>query len=186
MNRRSLPAFAAIDFLSCLLVVFVAVALTSRPPQVKTYGVYAVVITWPTGDNDVDLYVRDPGGGICFFANTQVDSMQLEHDDLGTAATNYGKQGNQERIVIRSPNPGEYVANVHLYDRRTGVGPFPVKVELWRLSGVDSVVDSRTVTLNKTGDEQTAFRFTLNTDGSLAGTSTVPVSLLTTDTIHNG
>jgi len=31
---RALPAFAAIDFLSCMLVVFVAVALTSRPPQV--------------------------------------------------------------------------------------------------------------------------------------------------------
>jgi hypothetical protein len=48
------PAFAAIDFLSCLLVVFVAVALTSSPPQVKTYGDYAVVITWPKGQNDVD------------------------------------------------------------------------------------------------------------------------------------
>jgi hypothetical protein len=54
------PAFAAIDFLSCLLVVFVAVALTSSPPQVKTYGDYAVVITWPKGQNDVDLYLRDP------------------------------------------------------------------------------------------------------------------------------
>jgi hypothetical protein len=47
MRWRPLPAFAAIDFLSCLLVVFVAVALTSRPPQVKTYGAYAVVVTWP-------------------------------------------------------------------------------------------------------------------------------------------
>ena len=52
MRWRPLPAFAAIDFLSCLLVVFVAVALTSAPPQVKTYGAYAVVITWPSGDND--------------------------------------------------------------------------------------------------------------------------------------
>jgi hypothetical protein len=38
MRWRPLPAFAAIDFLSCMLVVFVAVALTSAPPQVKTYG----------------------------------------------------------------------------------------------------------------------------------------------------
>ena len=60
MRWRPLPAFAAIDFLSCLVVVFVAVALTSRPPQVKTYGAYAVVITWPKGDDDVDLFVRNP------------------------------------------------------------------------------------------------------------------------------
>jgi hypothetical protein len=58
MRWRPLPAFAAIDFLSCLLVVFVAVALTSRPPQVKTYGAYAVVVTWPKGHNDVDLDAR--------------------------------------------------------------------------------------------------------------------------------
>src|SRR5262249_36370334 len=106
MRWRPLPAFAAIDFLSCLLVVFVAVALTSAPRQLKTYGSYAVVVTWPAGDNDVDLYVRDPQGGICFFAKPQVDQMQLEHDDLGALGTNYGRRTtNQERTVLRETTP---------------------------------------------------------------------------------
>jgi uncharacterized protein YfaP (DUF2135 family) len=83
MRWRPLPAFAAIDFLSCLLVVFVAVALTSRPPQVKTYGAYAVVITWPKGDHDVDLFVRNPDGAISYFRKAQVDQMQLEHTTWG-------------------------------------------------------------------------------------------------------
>src|SRR5512133_3338915 len=87
MRWRPLPAFAAIDFLSCLLVVFVAVALTSRPPQVKTYGAYAVVVTWPKGHNDVDLFVQDPNGAVSYFAKAQADQIQLEHDDRGTAAT---------------------------------------------------------------------------------------------------
>src|SRR5690242_17373239 len=100
MRWRALPAFAAIDFLSCLLVVFVAVAVTSAPPRVKTYGAYAIVITWPAGKNDVDLYLRDPQGAVSYFGRPQVDQMQLEHDDLGTRGTNYGNgRTNQERTV---------------------------------------------------------------------------------------
>src|SRR3954471_524333 len=93
MRWRALPAFAAIDFLSCLLVVFVAVALTSSRPEVKTYGSYAVVMSWPHGaGDDVDLYVRDPRGNICFFARPQVGEMQLEDDDLRTASPPHGER----------------------------------------------------------------------------------------------
>ena len=67
MRWRAYPAFAAIDFLSCLLVVFVTVSLLSRPPEVKTFGTYAVVASWPPGDGDVDLYVRDPDGNLLEF-----------------------------------------------------------------------------------------------------------------------
>jgi len=112
MRWRPLPAFAAIDFLSCLLVVFVAVALTSRPPQVKTYGAYAVVVTWPKGHNDVDLFVRDPEGAVSYFAKAQADQMQLEHDDRGTAATGYTHSNRkEERTVLRSASSGGWVAN---------------------------------------------------------------------------
>jgi hypothetical protein len=109
---RALPAFAAIDFLSCLLVVFAAVPVTSRPPQVKTYGAYAVTPSRPAGNNDVDLYVRDPAGAICYFRDTQVDQMQLEHDDPGTTATSY-RRGRQsvERTVLRGTTPGRYVVS---------------------------------------------------------------------------
>src|SRR5579862_1717756 len=112
MRWRAMPAFAAIDFLSCLLVVFVAVALTSARPQVTTYGSYAVVMTWPSDGNDVDLYVRDPAGNIAFFAKSQVGEMQLEHDDLGTSTTGYGKgKQNEERTIIRTATPGQWVVD---------------------------------------------------------------------------
>src|SRR5262245_12360882 len=136
MQKRALPAFVAIDFLSCLLVVFVAVAVTSRPPQVKTYGSYAISMTWPAGDNDVDLYVRDPAGAISNVRNMQVDQMNLEHDDLGTHETGYGKgKPNEERTVLRGTMPGQYVIGTSLYSRHVGAGPIPVSVELWDLQG---------------------------------------------------
>jgi hypothetical protein len=178
MRWRSLPAFAAIDFLSCLLVVFVAVALTSRPPEVKTYGSYAVVVTWPKTKNDVDLYVRDPQGGISYFGNAQVDQMQLEHDDLGRGRTSYaGASDNQERTVLRGATPGQWVANVSLFARRQGSAPIPVAVTLWDLRSEDRIAYTHRVQLTNTGDERTAFRFTIDRGGNVARISHIPMSL---------
>jgi hypothetical protein len=187
MRFRPLPAFAAIDFLSCLLVVFVAVALTSAPPHVKTFGAYAVVMTWPADQNDVDLYLRDPQGDICFFGNPQVGEMQLEHDDLGTAATSYGKhQGNQERIVVRSATPGQWIANVRLFSRMSGTAPIPVTVTLWDLRSEDHPVYSDRREVRTPGDERTAFRFRIDQAGNAGGISHLPLSLASPTTIAPG
>jgi hypothetical protein len=187
MRWRPLPAFAAIDFLSCLLVVFVAVALLSRPPQVKTYGAYAVVITWPKGINDVDLYVRDPTGAISYFQKPQVDQMQLEHDDLGTGATSYAhSKENQERTVLRSATPGQWIANIRLFASLPGSGPVPVAVTLWDMRTADRVVYKDTRRLVHQGDEQTAFRFTIDHSGNLAGISHLPLNLSSPTTTFAG
>jgi len=185
MRWRPLPAFAAIDFLSCLLVVFVAVALTSRPPQVKTYGAYAVVITWPKGDNDVDLFVRNPEGGISYFGMAQVDQMQLEHDDLGTTMTGYAHSNeNQERTVLRSATPGQWIANVVLYSRSQGSVPIRVAVTLWDLRSEDRIVNRATRQLRRKGEERTAFRFTIGPAGNVSGFSQLPVSLVSSTTAY--
>jgi hypothetical protein len=178
MRWRPLPAFAAIDFLSCLLVVFVAVALTSRPPQVKTYGAYALVITWQKGRNDVDLFVRDPEGAISYFAKAQADQMQLEHDDRGTAATGYThSHQNEERTVLRSASSGEWIANILLYARKQGSAPIQVVVALWDLRSSDRLVYRDTQRLTHTGDERTAFRFTIDHAGNVSGIAHPTVSL---------
>jgi hypothetical protein len=184
---RSLPAFAAIDFLSCLLVVFVAVALTSRPPQVKTYGAYAVVMTWPKADNDVDLYVRDPAGALAYFAQPQAGEMQLEHDDLGNAQTAYAHANeNEERTVIRTATPGQWIVNINLYARDRGRAPIRVAVSLWDLRSTDHLVYSDTRQLVHKGDERTMFRFTLGRNGTVAGISHVPISLISPTTSFSG
>ena len=186
MRWRPLPAFAAIDFLSCLVVVFVAVAITSRPPQVKTYGAYAVVMTWPKGDSDVDLYVRDPAGRVAYFLEPQIDQMQLEHDDLGTRNTGYAHANeNQERVVVRSATPGQWVANVQFFKREPGSAPVPVSVTLWDLRTEDRAVHSETRKLSREGEERTAFRFTIDRAGRFAGASDLPLSLVSPTTSYS-
>ena len=153
MRWRALPAFAAIDFLSCLLVVFVAVSLLSRPPEVKTYGTFAVVAKWPAGDGDVDLYVRDPDGNLCYFHQPQAAQMHLEHDVLGTDDSGYGAGAeNVERTVLRGTTPGEYVVGARLFLQARGAPRLPVAVELWNLQGDDRRLKARTVFVSRTGD----------------------------------
>src|SRR5262245_8009968 len=167
MRWRAFPAFAAIDFLSCLLVVFVAVSLVSRPPEVKTFGTYAVVATWPEGDGDVDLYVRDPAGNLCYFHQTQAGQMHLEHDDLGTSETGYGAhRPNVERTVLRGTSAGEYVVGARLFQQGRSARRLPVAVELWNLQGDDRKLKARTVFVTHTGDERTPFRFSLDAEGN--------------------
>jgi hypothetical protein len=109
----------------------------------------------------------------------QVDQMQLEHDDLGTQATGYGRgTRNVERTVLRGTTPGQYVVNTHLFSRSSGTAPIPVSVQLWDLQGDDRLLKTRTVYLTHAGDEQTPFRFTVDSAGGTTGFSYVPVSLL--------
>jgi len=166
--------------------MLVAVALTSRPPQVKTYGSYAVSIQWPGGPNDVDLYVRDPSRAICYFHDVQVDQMQLEHDDLGTP--DGLRQGQTERGAdgAAEETPGQYVVDTHLFTRGARTAPIPVSVQLWDLQGDDRLVKSRTVYVTHTGDMRTRFRFTVDDAGATNGFSYVPVNLMQTTTTSAG
>jgi len=175
------PLIAAVDLLANLVLVFAVLALTAthQKPQSPQNVQFAVVDTWAAGSNaDVDLYVRDPQGNICYFGNPNAGLMNLEHDDLGTAIS--GTQTlpdgrkvtvkyNGERLDLRGFVPGEYTVNVHAYNLN-GAGPTAVHVQLWE---ADRVKAQASVTLRQTGDELTAFRFTLTPDGRVTAINRV-------------
>ena len=176
-REDSAIAWAAIDFLCCLLLVvymLIAPPVKSKP-SIDTLGYYAVVVTWRDGStNDVDTYVEDPQDHIVYFANPQTGLMHLEQDDLGTGVSNTtsvnGRQvvvkQNQERVILQGIVPGEYIVNVHLYSQRQHT-PEPVTIKLYRLRGEDEVLITQHVVLQREGDQKTAFRFTLNSAGHM-------------------
>ena len=179
MSRNDGPlAWASIDFLSCLLLV--VLALIAPPPEplspsVEQEGVYLLVATWPRAINyDVDVYVQDPQGQILFFANDDTGAMHLSRDDLGSFNDT---AGNEERVTFRATLPGEYVIGIHAY---RGRGPVNVKVVLHKLRGHDSIVLQRTLRLRSQGDQKTFARFTLNAAGDVTGTSQLPKDLVGT------
>jgi hypothetical protein len=171
---------ASFDLVVCLLLVFLMLVLSLKdttPPAIQTLGTYAVVMTWEDGSvDDIDLYVRDPEGNICYFGYTDVGLMHLEYDDLGTDITR-GVSARGERTVIRGVSAGEYTVNVHAYDKPS-TGPVKVRVRLYRLAGEDTLLHEETVTLVRTGDEETAFRFVVKTDGSVVRFNRLPARMV--------
>lgn len=173
-------AWAALDLVSCLLlVVYTLIA----PPRAKsanvvTPGAYAIVLEWPrSSPNDLDLYVRDPAGNVAWFGTPAAGSLQLEHDDLGAGTgTSYAVGPNYERTVIRTTLPGTYAAVVHVYCQRRP-GPTSATVELWKLGTGLRPVIVRTLSLGAAGEEQTAFRWTVDKSGSVVSSDRLPVTL---------
>ncbi len=166
-------AWAAIDLVTCLLlVVYTLIAPPPKPwkpVRIETIGTYAVVLSWnKKSDSDVDLYVGDPEGHVVFFNNTSAGLMNLEHDDIPVVSETLGTKsfGNHERVVIRGSVTGEYTVNAHLY-MDNDLHPITITIQLWKLRGEDQMIKSTTVTLSGTGDEKTAFRFTVNAAGNV-------------------
>ena len=79
--------------------------------------------------------------------------------------------------MLRSASSGEWIANILLYARKQGSAPIPVVVALWDLRSSDRLVYRDTRRLTHTGDERTAFRFTIDHAGNVSGIAHPTVSL---------
>jgi hypothetical protein len=186
MRTRSPIAWSAIDLATCLIVVIYTLIAPPikhhHPPAITTLGIYAITASWPKGSNDdVDLYVRDPHGNIVFFSQPSQGQLQLEHDDRGcSSGSGYGLGKhctNYERVVLRGTVPGEYIVNVHMY-AKNDPSATPIVVKLYRLAGNDKIMKQRTVILPHCGQEKTAFRFILDSNGYIVSTNELPFSLV--------
>lgn len=178
---------AAFDLLCCIMIVLVLQQGHAKPPHIQTFGKFAATASWAAGsNNDVDLYVRDPEGHICYFAALTTGLMTLSGDDLGTAVSGTAtlpdgrtvrSTWNGERTVLRGILPGEYTVNVHLY-RKNQAGTERVTIQLWALRGSDVLIKQVIVTLRYDGDEATGFRFTLDAAGHVSNINALPAALV--------
>jgi len=67
-----------------------------------------VTITWNTDNTDIDLWVTDPAGEKCYYANRTTGTGGRLLDDL---TRGYGP----ERFTAEEAVPGEYVVQAHYY-----------------------------------------------------------------------
>lgn len=194
MARRKLSNIAFLDILMNALVAFIALFIltvirikpSESEPAVKTDGKYIVVVTWnDASEDDVDTYVMDPRGNIAYFRNREAGLMHLERDDLGKRNDAiFGGRGekievekNEERVVLRGIVPGEYAVNVHMYSKKDRTDT-RVKIALLKLDKADSPIVEKERVLKYSGDEKTAFRFVLKSDGGVTGISELPRSIV--------
>ncbi|MCI0533413.1 hypothetical protein L0Y49_04310 [bacterium] len=180
-NSSTLP-FLDVIFNTLLIVsaVTIAAAIVQNTASVETKARYIIEMKWDKGSkNDVDLYVMDPQEKIVFFNQPGIGLMHLERDDRGSASdTKKLPDGsimeflwNDEHVYLRGVMPGEYVVNVHLYEKEDD-GDAPVHVVL--RENVEGTIVTRIekdLLLRDKGDEKTAFRFTLDIEGSIINTN---------------
>ena len=175
--RYAVALVVVVDFLVAVVQMQQAIVARAsfRQPSVTTYGQYAVTLSSKTSD-DLDLYVRDPHGDVAWYGGLQSGALSLEHDTI-PGVTDPLKDGVHELTVIREAAPGEYIANVDVYN---GGDRAAVRVELWDLRGMHKrVVYSRIVRVREAGDQVTAFRWTLDRGGNVSRHSLLPANLLT-------
>jgi hypothetical protein len=176
---NTLLAFAALFILSIVLI-----NPSKEESTIKTKAEFMIVVEWPSDlDDDVDTYVEDPSGNLVAFMRREEGLMHLDRDDIGmrndSLLTDFGTieyKENREIVTLRGIARGEYVVNVHLYMKRSSATEIPVVIKLEKLNPYSTVTIKRVI-LTETGDEKTAFRFSLSEKGKVLDVNDLTKSL---------
>jgi len=174
--------------LGFILLFFIAV-LYLRPAEesgkIDIEAEYVITVTWEDNSpDDIDAWVQDPQGNLVWFRNRSSGLVHLDRDDRGMLNDTLTLDGetisnplNQEVVAIRGMLPGEYIVNVHYYDTQT-FAPVTVSVKLAKVNPVYSIAYYGKSELEGKGDEKTALRFTLSSDGSVHNINQLPKRLV--------
>jgi hypothetical protein len=166
---RDVVMLALIGFVA--MVIMLLPHVTQKKQEAEEHrapGNVIVEIHWPNDmPVDVDLWVQAPNEPPVGFWNQSGHIFNLLRDDLGVEgdATNL----NYETSYSRGIPPGEYVVNVHLYGKPLASKGVPVKVvvSVKRPQMDAQQILTSDVLLTYQNQEETAFRFRLNEEGSL-------------------
>ena len=166
------------------LLAFILMNPIAKDKDIEEKSDFIIILTWDdeSGD-DIDLWIRDPLGNLLSFRNREDALMHLDRDDLGqrndVVQTQFGEieyNENREIVTLRGIVPGEYVINVHMYMRRDPSPTTLVTVQLDKINPFSTIMIKR-ISLGDSGDEKTAFRFTLDKEGEVIEVNELPKTL---------
>ena len=163
------------------LLAFILMNPIAKDKDIEEKSDFIIILTWDddSGD-DIDLWIRDPLGNLLSFKNREDALMHLDRDDLGLSNDkvmlpdgNYEYvYRNKEVVSLRGTHEGEYLVNVHVYNKKPGkdssMKPSNIRVELIKLNPYKEVTQAEFIA-TKRGQEFTAFHFTLDEDGEVIG-----------------
>jgi hypothetical protein len=150
---RDLLLNMLLGLVALVVLVLAQVNPASTEQQLTPPGNLIASITWPAGDDDVDVWVSYGDDFAVGYSNKSATVWSLLRDDLGNK--NDTTPLNFESAYTRGMPDGEYAVNVRCY-ACTKV-PMPVTVEVRLADG--GTVWSGIVDILKSGQERTAIRF---------------------------
>ncbi len=181
------------DVILLALIGFVAMVIMLLPhiqpvqketDEHKAPGNVIVEMHWPPDmPFDVDLWVQAPNEMPVGFWNLGGHTFNLLRDDLGLEGD--ATDRNYEVSYSRGIPAGEYIVNAHMYGPLPSGVAIPVNVVVSvkrKYEDTEQILDT-TVELRRRGQEETAFRFRLTSEGELVegSVSTLKRRLVTGD-----
>jgi len=150
----------------CLLVLIIIIPWINPVPvaaDTKPVGQMIVRISWPDGNDDIDLWLKGPDDAVAvgYSRKDGNGAWALLRDDIGPPLIT----GNEELGIARSLPNGLWAVNLHAY--RTN-GPVQVKVEimLFPANGPKVELFNRPVEMFRVGQERTVIQWRMR-DGKL-------------------
>ena len=179
------------------LLAFILMNPIAKDKDIEEKSDYIIILSWDdeSGD-DIDLWVRDPLGNLLSFKNREDALMHLDRDDLGLSNDKVQLPDgdyeyvyrNKEVASLRGTHEGEYLVNVHVYNKKPGkdssMQPSNIRVELIKLNPYDEVTQAQ-FRATKRGQEFTAFHFTLDEDGKVIGLRNEKESLIGSSSVSD-
>ncbi len=180
--------FKALQVIAFLFfIALLAVSPDSKEGKIDSKAEFIITMDWPDNHpDDLDLFVQDPAGNIAWYRHREAGFLTLDRDDRGGTNDFIIVNGNkiaspirEEIVTVRGIVPGEYTVNVSHFQATTGQ-PVAANVKVQKLNPTTQVIFDNKLMLDHSGDEKTALRFRLDTEGKVIDVQQRPKSLLET------
>jgi hypothetical protein len=183
--------FKALQVISLMFfIVLLAVSPESKDGKIDSKAEFIITMDWPDNHpDDLDLFVQDPVGNIVWYRHREAGFLTLDRDDRGGGNDFIVVNGRkipspirEEIVTVRGIVAGEYTVNVSHFQATTAQ-PVEATVKVQKLNPTAQVIFDDKLTLDHTGQEKTALRFSLDAEGKVIDVQHRQKSLI--ETYHN-
>ena len=167
-------------------IAFMLISDPSEGGKIESKAEILISVRWPDKHpDDVDAIVESPEGDLVWYHNRDTGLMHLDRDDRGIFADKMNVNGavisnpiNQETVTIRALQSGEYVVNLLHYQANYDE-PLTVDVKVEKLNPEVELIYYGSHELEGVGDEETAVRFSVDSQKNISNVNQMPKRLLT-------
>lgn len=183
-----------VGFVLLFIIAFLLINPSIKKADIKTKAEFVITVTWDDHSrDDVDTWLQDPTGNVLHFRQKDVGLAHLDRDDLGkvndTITLDDGRRveypHNQELTTIRGFLTGEWVLNVHMYNKRD-VNPTLVEVRIDKLNPKVQTIFYKKIVMKNRWEEVTVTRFVMTNQGDIISWDDLPKKLLMRASVPRG
>ena len=175
-----------LGFAFMFAIAFMLISDPTEGGKIESKAEILISVRWPDKHpDDVDAIVESPEGDLVWYHNRDTGLMHLDRDDRGIFADKMNVNGavisnpiNQETVTIRALQSGEYVVNILHYQANYDE-PLTVDVKVEKLNPEVELIYYGSHELEGVGDEETAVRFSVDSQKNISNVNQMPKRLLT-------